>query len=361
MLKFFKKTKVKAVEQSDHHSAPQSAQAAPPTNNTAQQAEVATLKNDKNITIKPSTDTSWLQRLRQGLTKTRHGLGHNIGKILSTHNSIDADLFDHIETLLLSADVGIEATQSIMENLTQRLKRKQLRDPAALMQALREDLIHLLQPCEAPLIIPQQEKPYVILVIGVNGSGKTTTIGKLAKHFQQAGQHVLLAAGDTFRAAAIEQLQTWGKRHQVPVVAQHTGADSASVVFDALEAATARRCHIMLADTAGRLHTQQHLMAELQKVKRVLTKLDEQAPQEVLLVLDASIGQNALQQAKKFHEAIGVTGIVITKLDGTAKGGMLFAIAQQLQLPIRMIGVGEHGDDLHPFNAIEFVNALFDE
>ena len=348
MLKFFKKNK---LDPGNNFIPPDHA---PPDDKNLD-------ANNVDLTSEKTPKKSWATRLRQGLSKTRHSFSQGITQSLSLHKQIDDELFETIETTLLTADVGMEATQSIIEDLIARLKRKQLRDPDSLMQALRNDLVNLLKPCEAPLRIDHTHSPYVILVVGVNGSGKTTTIGKLAKRFQHEDQKILLAAGDTFRAAAIEQLQTWGERHHVPVIAQHSGADSASVVFDALEAAKARQCDVMIADTAGRLHTQQHLMTELHKVKRVLSKLDKTAPHEVLLVLDASIGQNALQQAKQFHEAIGVTGIAITKLDGTAKGGMLFAIAKQLQIPIRLIGVGEQAEDLHDFNAEEFVNALFDK
>jgi len=377
MLKFFKKNK---PESKTEDAVPDPAAQHDPQSNFHADTPISSDPTDTPISSDPTpphnqqpapnADTptppetpkkSWASRLRQGLSKTRRGMGQGISHSLRLHKQIDDELFETIETTLLMADVGMEATQSIMDDLSARLKRKQLRDPDSLMQALREDLVKLLQPCVAPLQIDPTHSPHVILVVGVNGSGKTTTIGKLAKRFQNEEKNLLLAAGDTFRAAAIEQLQTWGERHNVPVVAQHSGADSASVVFDALEAAKARQYDVMIADTAGRLHTQQHLMTELHKVKRVLSKLDESAPHEVLLVLDASIGQNALQQAKQFHEAIGVTGIAITKLDGTAKGGMLFAIAKQLQIPIRLIGVGEQADDLHDFNAEEFVNALFDE
>ena len=318
---------------------------------------------DKNLNILDNTTQTngndWLSRLHQGMSKTRQGLGSHLRSILGSHQPLDTEVIETLETLLLSSDVGTAATQEIIQDLNQR-KRKELRDPNSLLEALRTDLINILQPCEVPLTLHLTHKPFVMLVIGVNGSGKTTTIGKLAQQYQTQKKSVMLAAGDTFRAAAIEQLQTWGGCHGVPVVAQHSGADSASVVFDALESARARQCDLLIADTAGRLHTQQNLMTELQKVKRVLSKLDDTAPHEVLLVLDASIGQNALQQAKEFNKAIGVTGIAITKLDGTAKGGILFAIAKQLQIPIRFIGVGEGVNDLHPFSAAEFVSALFE-
>jgi fused signal recognition particle receptor len=244
--------------------------------------------------------------------------------------------------------------------LTQKLKRNELSDTDAALASLREDMKAMLRPCQQPLVINTEHKPFVVLVVGINGSGKTTTIGKLAKHLQMADAKVMLAAGDTFRAAAIEQLQVWGERNQIPVVAQKANADTAAVIFDALGAAKARDIDVLIADTAGRLHTQSHLMEELKKVKRVLAKLDPTAPHEILLVLDASIGQNAVNQAQQFNAAVGVTGLVLTKLDGTAKGGIIFAIAQQLQIPIRYIGVGEGIDDLRPFDADDFVNALFE-
>ena len=260
---------------------------------------------------------------------------------------------------MLTADIGIQTTEFLLKELAQKLERKQFADGHALYAALRELLIRVLKPCEIPLVVTA-EKPFVILMIGVNGSGKTTSIGKMARYYQEQDLRVLLAAGDTFRAAAVEQLQVWGERNQVTVIAQDTGADSASVLFDALTAAIARKFDILIADTAGRLHTQSTLMDELKKIKRVMAKCLPQAPQEILLVLDASIGQNALVQARQFHQAIGVTGLVLTKFDGSAKGGMLFAIAHELKLPIRFIGVGEGIDDLRPFNSEEFVAALLE-
>jgi fused signal recognition particle receptor len=257
------------------------------------------------------------------------------------------------------ADVGVDATLDIIQRLTQRVSRKELTRPEALHGALREELLALLQPCEQPLDV-RGHQPYVILIVGVNGVGKTTTIGKLAKHYMENGQSVMLAAGDTFRAAAVEQLQVWGERNNVPVVAQHTGADSASVLFDALQAARAREVDVLIADTAGRLHNKDNLMEELKKVVRVMGKIDPSAPHEVMLVLDAGTGQNALAQAEHFQQWVGVSGITLTKLDGTAKGGIIFAIAKKLELPIRFIGVGEAVDDLRPFQAEQFIEALFD-
>ncbi len=302
---------------------------------------------------------SWFGRIRQGLGKTRSQLTENLATLFAGTKTIDDDLLEEIETLLLTADVGIEATSQIIGAMTQKLARKELKDSQALHDALKEELTNLLEPCTGTLAL-DDKSPFVILVVGVNGVGKTTTIGKLAKRFQQEGKSVLLAAGDTFRAAAVEQLQVWGERNQVPVVAQHTGADSASVIFDAVQAAKSRKIDVVIADTAGRLQNKDNLMAELEKVVRVIKKQEPEAPHEVLLVLDAGTGQNALSQAQIFRQAVGVSGIALTKLDGTAKGGILFAIAKQHQLPIRYIGVGEGIDDLRPFHAGEFVEALFD-
>ncbi len=297
-------------------------------------------------------------RLAQGLKRTRSGLTDGLANLVLGRRNIDDELLEEIETLLLTADVGVEATQEIIGDLTQRVARKQLADADALFDALRENMLRILEPVAQPLVIPADEQPFVILMVGINGAGKTTTIGKLAKRLQSEGRSVMLAAGDTFRAAAVEQLEEWGRRNEIPVIAQHTGADSASVIFDAVQAAKARDIDVLIADTAGRLHTQANLMEELKKVKRVITKLDAHAPQEVMLVLDAGIGQNAVIQAEQFHQAVGVTGITLTKLDGTAKGGVIFAIAKRLGLPIRFIGVGEGIDDLRPFVAEEFVDAL---
>ncbi len=299
-------------------------------------------------------------RLKQGLSRTSSALGEGVGNLFLGKKQIDDALMEELEAQLVMADVGIAATTEIITNLTKRVARKQLADSDALYKALQEELRALLEPANKPLELQEGKKPYVILAVGVNGVGKTTTIGKLAKRFQQQGKSVMLAAGDTFRAAAVEQLQVWGERNDVPVVAQHTGADSASVLFDGLQAAQARGADILIADTAGRLHNKDHLMEELKKVVRVLKKLDPEAPHEVLLVLDAGTGQNALQQAKIFQQAVGVTGIALTKLDGTAKGGVTFAIGKQLGLPIRFIGVGEGIDDLRPFDADEFIRAIFE-
>lgn len=316
---------------------------------------------DVTVTAKSAepTKSSVFSRLKKGLSRTRHSFTEGVAHLFLGKKTIDAEILEQLETLLLTADIGVEASQAIISDLTARMARNQLQDPETLWLALQEDLMNMLKPCEQPLIISAQAQPYVILLVGINGAGKTTTIGKLARRLQADGKKVLLAAGDTFRAAAVEQLQVWGERNQIPVIAQQTGADSAAVIFDALQAAKARQMDVLIADTAGRLHTKDNLMEELKKVKRVLAKLDPEAPHEILLVLDASIGQNALQQAQQFHQAVGINGLVLTKLDGTAKGGIIFAIAKKLRLPIRFIGVGEQIDDLRPFQAEEFVEALF--
>ena len=311
-------------------------------------------------TEKESRKVGLLSRLRAGLAKTRRGLSDGVSGLFLGRKRIDDDLLEELETQLLMADVGVEATQQIIRDLTQRVARRQLADAAALVAALKDDMKAILAPCVAPLTIAGGNQPFVILMVGINGAGKTTTIGKLARRLQEEGHRVMLAAGDTFRAAAVEQLQIWGERNAVPVISQRQGADSASVVFDALQAAQTRGADVLIADTAGRLHTQSNLMEELKKIKRVLAKLDSRAPHEVMLVLDAGTGQNALNQALQFHEAVGLTGIALTKLDGTAKGGIVFAIASRLGIPIRFIGVGEALEDLRPFDGDEFVDALFD-
>ncbi len=309
---------------------------------------------------KESGKIGFFRRLKNGLSKTRNNLGNGLANLILGKKTIDADLFEEIETQLLLADVGVDTTKKIIQALTDRVSRKELTDTDALYQALQSLLLEILQPVNKPLIIDAESvKPYVILVIGVNGSGKTTTIGKLAKKLQNQGKSVMLAAGDTFRAAAVEQLQIWGERNNTPVIAQHTGADSASVVYDAFSAAQARNIDVLIADTAGRLHTQNDLMNELSKVKRVLGKIDAKAPHEILLVLDSSVGQNALLQAKSFNQALQVTGIALTKLDGTAKGGIIFAIANEFALPVRYIGLGEGIEDLRDFDAETFINVLF--
>ena len=309
----------------------------------------------------PEPQVSVFERIKKGLGKTRASLTGGLSDMFSLGKKIDEELLEEIETTLLMADVGVTATSEIIDSLTDKLERNQLKDGEALRKALRDELHGLLKDVTKPLQIDSGKTPYVILMVGVNGVGKTTTIGKLTKKFQNEGKSVMLAAGDTFRAAAVEQLQVWGERNKVPVVAQHTGADSASVIFDAIQSAKSRGVDVVIADTAGRLQNKDNLMQELEKVVRVMKKLDESAPHEVMLVLDAGTGQNALSQAQVFQQAVGVSGITLTKLDGTAKGGIVFAIARQLQLPIRFIGVGDHVDDLRSFDSETFVDALFDE
>ncbi len=317
---------------------------------------------DEKSSSKPATGApkrKWFKQISHGLARTREKFTSGLATAVLGKKQIDAECYEAIETQLLTADLGVETTDQIIEALTQRVARKQLTNPEALLEQLKRVLQDILVDCTKPLNIDPAQKPYVILMVGVNGAGKTTTIGKLAKQFQQQGLSVCLAAGDTFRAAAVEQLQVWGQRNDIPVIAQQTGADSASVVFDALQAAKARGTDVLIADTAGRLHTQGNLMDELKKVKRVLTKLDETAPHEVMLVLDAGIGQNAINQISEFNQAVQVTGLTLTKLDGTAKGGIIFALAKQFGIPIRFIGVGEGIDDLRPFEAEDFIEALF--
>ena len=317
--------------------------------------------SDQIETASSEKKKGFFSRLATGLSKTRSGFSDGVANLLLGKKEIDDDLLEDLETQLVMADVGVEATREIMAKLTERVGRKELTDSDALFEALIKELQDILAPCEQPLVIDSGNKPYVILMVGINGVGKTTTIGKLAKQFQAKGKSVMLAAGDTFRAAAVEQLQVWGDRNDVPVIAQHTGADSASVLYDALEAATARGTDILIADTAGRLHTKDNLMGELEKVVRVMKKIDPEAPHEVMLVLDAGTGQNALNQATQFQKSVGVTGLTLTKLDGTAKGGVIFALAKQLGLPVRFIGIGEGINDLRPFDANDFTRALFDK
>jgi len=300
----------------------------------------------------------FFKRLKQGLSKTRQNLGGGLSDLFRG-KQIDDDLFEELETHLLMSDVGVETTMQIIDSLTKSANRKQLKDATALYELLKIELKKIIEKVSQPLELPQSEGPFVMLMVGVNGVGKTTTIGKLAKQFQAQGKSVMLAAGDTFRAAAVEQLQVWGERNDIPVIAQHTGADSASVIFDAISAAKARNVDILIADTAGRLQNKAHLMEELKKVVRVMKKLDVNAPHEVMLTLDAGTGQNALSQTKLFDEAVGLTGLTVTKLDGTAKGGVVFAIANKHNIPIRYLGVGEGIDDLRPFNDDEFIDALF--
>ncbi len=320
------------------------------------------LKKKTPETTKESAEKKgFFARLKTGLSKTRQSFSTNIANLFLGKKVLDQDVLDLLETQLLMADVGVDATEQFIKHLTQKLARNELNDPQAALQTLKNEMRMLLKPCEAPLLLSEKTRPFVILVVGINGSGKTTTIGKVAHYFKQTGKSCLLAAGDTFRAAAIEQLQIWGERNQVPVIAQQPGSDTAAVIYDAHDSAKARGIDILIADTAGRLHTQSNLMDELKKVKRVVKKIDPDAPHETLLILDASIGQNALNQAKQFHETIGITGLALTKLDGTAKGGIIFAIAKEMKIPIRFIGVGEQIDDLRPFDADDFISALFDQ
>ena len=304
------------------------------------------------------TKLGFFARLKQGLSKTRLNLGGGLFDLFKG-KQIDDELFEELETHLLLADVGVETTMKIIDSLTKSANRKQLKDAEALYELLKIELKKVIENVSQPLEIPESDEPFVMLMVGVNGVGKTTTIGKLAKQFQAQGKSVMLAAGDTFRAAAVEQLQVWGERNDIPVIAQHTGADSASVIFDAISAAKARKVDIIIADTAGRLQNKAHLMEELKKVVRVMKKLDVNAPHEVMLTLDAGTGQNALSQTKLFDEAVGLTGLTVTKLDGTAKGGVVFAIADKYNIPIRYLGVGEGIDDLRPFNGDDFIDALF--
>jgi len=308
----------------------------------------------------PEEKTGFFSRIKSGLTRTRSKLSDGVGRVFLGEKTINDELLEEIETVLLTSDVGVDATTQIVEELTKEVARKELADSKALYKQLMKQLIGLLERVEQPLEIPESDNPFVILMVGVNGVGKTTTTGKLAKLLQRSGKSVLLAAGDTYRAAAVEQLKVWGERNNVSVIAQGTGADSASVIYDALTAAKARNVDVLIADTAGRLQSKKNLMDELSKIRRVLSKFDDSAPHEVMLVLDAGTGQNAISQAMLFQEAVNVSGLTIAKLDGTAKGGVIFAIAKQLKLPIRFIGVGEQLDDLQPFVAREFIDALFD-
>lgn len=324
----------------------------------AEEIESQAVPAEEEAYFEPEPESLYL-RLKTQLTRTRSGLSGVLAHIPLGQKEINEDLLEEIEASLLMADIGVDATSEIIRRLTESVERHQLNDGAALSEALKQELLVMLQPCNQRLNIPKQDKPFVILVVGVNGAGKTTTIGKLAKRLQAQGHSVMLAAGDTFRAAAVEQLQTWGERNNIHVVAQHTGADSASVIYDGVQSAQAKGIDVLIADTAGRLHTKSNLMDELKKVKRIINRLDDTAPHEVLLVLDAGTGQNALSQTKLFNETVALTGLVLTKLDGTAKGGIIFALAKQFNIPIRFIGIGEGIDDLQDFDADAFVNALF--
>ncbi|MDV5171923.1 signal recognition particle-docking protein FtsY [Photobacterium rosenbergii] len=325
----------------------------------AVQLQEEQLQQAEALQEKPKSE-GFFARLMRGLKKTKTNFGSGFASLFRG-KKIDDDLFEELEEQLLVADVGMDTTLKIIENLTDKADRKSLKDGDALYGLLKEELSDMLAKVEQPLVIDQAKKPYVILMVGVNGVGKTTTIGKLAKQFQSQGKSVMLAAGDTFRAAAVEQLQVWGERNNVPVVAQHTGADSASVIFDAIESAKAKNVDVVIADTAGRLQNKGNLMEELRKIVRVMKKVDPHAPHEIMLTVDAGTGQNAISQAKLFSEVAPVTGITLTKLDGTAKGGVIFAIADQFNIPIRYIGIGEGIEDLRPFAADEFIEALFSD
>jgi len=311
----------------------------------------------QDVQIRP-VELAGVDPLEQRLADTRRQLGQRLGALLSGRNSIDDSLLDEIETTLITSDIGVKAALEIVENLRMAIRNKAISEPGQVLPAVQAELYELIEPCEQFLAVDESRKPFVILMVGVNGAGKTTTIGKLAQRFKEDGLSVMLAAGDTFRAAAVEQLKSWGDRNGVPVVAQATGADSAAVIYDALQSAKARNIDVLIADTAGRLHTQHNLMEELKKIRRVMARIDESAPHETMLVVDAGTGQNALNQAREFNAAVGVTGITITKLDGTARGGVLFGIAHELGVPIRFIGVGETARDLRPFDAGTFINAI---
>jgi fused signal recognition particle receptor len=308
--------------------------------------------------IEQGGDAAGNAALEQRLQDTQDKMGKRLGALFKGRSSIDDELMDEIETTLITADLGAKAAIEIVDNLRAAVANKVITDPSQLLPAVQAELYEIIEPCEQFLVIDESKKPFVILMVGINGAGKTTTIGKLAQRYQEDGLSVMLAAGDTFRAAAVEQLKAWGARHNVPVVSQGSGADSAAVIFDALQSAKAKGIDVLIADTAGRLHTQSNLMEELKKIHRVLSRIDPEAPHEVMLVVDAGTGQNALSQAREFHQAIGLDGITVTKLDGTARGGVLFAIAHELKLPIRFIGVGESARDLRPFDAGSFVNAI---
>ena len=334
-----------------------------PVNNTP----TATLDESKDtevavaVTQEPEQKSSFFKRLKDGLAKTRSQFSSGIANLVLGQKEIDEDILEEVETLLLMADVGVDTTNQIIEDLTERAARKELKDTTALIEKLKSLLLDIIEPVQAPLHIDTTKQPYVILMVGVNGVGKTTTIGKIAHQLIADGKSVMLAAGDTFRAAAVEQLKTWGERNDIPVVAQHTGADSASVIFDAVERGKARNIDVIIADTAGRLHNKSNLMEELSKIKRVMGKIDQSAPHEVMLVVDAGTGQNALVQAIEFNKVVDLSSVTITKLDGTAKGGVVFSLANQMKLPIRFIGVGESKQDLRAFDAKDYIDALFEQ
>jgi fused signal recognition particle receptor len=311
----------------------------------------------QDVQLRPA-EQSGVDPLERRLEDTRRQLGQRLGALLTGRSSVDEDLLEEIETTLITSDIGVKAAMEIVENLRAGIRNKVISEPGQVLPAVQAELFELIEPCEQFLDVDEGRKPFVLLMVGVNGTGKTTTIGKLAQRFKEDGLSVMLAAGDTFRAAAVEQLKSWGERNDIPVVAQTTGSDAAAVVFDALQSAKSRNIDVLIADTAGRLHTQHNLMEELKKIKRVMGRIDESAPHEIMLVVDAGTGQNALNQAREFNQAVGLTGITITKLDGTARGGVLFGIAHELGLPIRFIGVGESAKDLRPFDAGTFINAI---
>lgn len=350
MIKWFRKKQADDAQE----STPQT-----PTDIVETVVEEPVPQPEKEIKEPVTTKKSFFSRLKKGLSKTRQQVGGGIGRLLLGKKEVNAEVLEELETLLITADIGVETSQTIINDITEQLKRKELSNGDRVFDALKQHLVASITPLSQKLEAHNPQGPFVLLMVGINGAGKTTTIGKIAKQFQAEGKKVMLAAGDTFRAAAVEQLQIWGERNDIPVIAQHTGADSASVIYDALQSAKAKNMDILIADTAGRLHTQHNLMEELAKVKRVIQKIDADAPHEIMLVLDASIGQNAVNQAREFNQALGVTGITMTKLDGTARGGILFAIAHHLRIPFRYIGIGEGIDDLRVFEANDFVEALF--
>ena len=311
----------------------------------------------QDVQLRPA-EQSGVDPLERRLEDTRRQLGQRLGALLTGRSTVDEDLLEEIETTLITSDIGVKAAMEIVENLRAGIRNKVINEPGQVLPAVQAELFELIEPCEQFLAVDKDRKPFVLLMVGVNGTGKTTTIGKLAQRFKEDGLSVMLAAGDTFRAAAVEQLKSWGERNDIPVVAQTTGSDAAAVVFDALQSAKSRNIDVLIADTAGRLHTQHNLREELKKIKRVMGRIDEDAPHEIMLVVDAGTGQNALNQAREFNQAVGLTGITITKLDGTARGGVLFGIAHELGLPIRFIGVGESAKDLRPFDAGTFINAI---
>jgi len=354
MVSFFRRKKPEAAAVPSTDAAPQPAIAEPVAPAQPVPAEAPAPADTAPPAAAPGRH-GWRERLRGT------GFARSLGSLFSRHPRLDDDLLDEIETVLLTADVGVAATTQIVDDLRKRMKAREFADAPALLSALRADLLALLRPVAQPLRIDPTRKPFVLLTVGVNGVGKTTTIGKLARRYRDEGRALMLAAGDTFRAAAVAQLQAWGDRNNVPVVAQGQNADAASVAYDALQAAKSRGTEVLIADTAGRLHTQQGLMAELGKIKRVIQKLDPEAPHEVLMVIDGTTGQNALSQLRQFHAAVHVTGLVVTKLDGTAKGGVVFALAREFGIPIRYAGIGERPEDLRVFDADAFVDALLPE